>query len=365
MNAATTMRIIEQTLATRWGTTTDIAWPNIPYTPPASASWLKVDVVWGNGVFATKDSWNRTTGILQLAIFAHVGSGDGTLLSLVEQARLIFNRQRLAAPYQSVMFGAASGPVMRFEESWRSAIVTTPFFVEEFAPRPPAIPGLLVWLNGDSFASQENAEKIARWPDLSGHGNDFLQPTVAQQPTIQKGIIGGHPVARFDGTNWLDGNPLAVSIPAGHSVIAVANRTGGGNATIWNGFPTALMGEAHFWSPPGTLIYQTEIATAGFAGAQATVPSLTNVWHVTHLHAPATGYCRFFLDEVEYTAGTLFGSMVSSVLTRVRIGEIGSYPTLSFPLVGDVAEFLVYDHVLTDTERGTTLAAYMGSRYGL
>lgn len=368
MSTATTMRVIEREIETKWGSTTPIAYPNVQFTPPATGSWLKLDVVWGNGTLATKDSWNRTTGILQLAIFAPKGNGDGAGAALAELARTLFNRRRLASPDRAVMFGAASGPVTRFEESWRTFIITTPFQVEELAPQPPDIPGLLVWLNGDSFWGYGDLEYIARWPDLSGHGNDFVQTELTRRPSVQKNVIAGHPVARFDGgTDWLDANPLAVPIPAAHSIITVANRTGGGTGALWHGYVNPQLGELHHWSATagGTLIVQTEPAAGGLASVQATVPSLTGLWHIAHVHMPATGFARLFLDDVEYAPTASSGSMVSSALTRLRLGEVGGAPPSQFSLQGDIAELLVYNHPLTDDERGSALDAYMGSRYGL
>lgn len=134
MTPGAATRVIEQAVETAWGTTTTVAWPNVPFTPDPAASWLKVDFIWGNGALSTKDRLNRTTGVLQLAIFTPKGAGDGVGLSLAETARAIFNRERLVAPNQDIMFGATSGPVARFEESWRSFVLSTPFQVDEVVP---------------------------------------------------------------------------------------------------------------------------------------------------------------------------------------------------------------------------------------
>jgi hypothetical protein len=126
---------VEQAIYSAWGSTTTIAWPNVAFTPPSgSAKWLKVDWIWGNGNVQTKGvtgGRNVVTGVLQLAIYGPKDQGDGALDILAETARAIFNRKRLASPNADVMFGAASGPVRLFEESWRSLVVSVPFRVEE------------------------------------------------------------------------------------------------------------------------------------------------------------------------------------------------------------------------------------------
>src|SRR6266571_3709016 len=95
---------IETALATAWGTTTPISWANVPFMPPDTGSWLKVDFIWGNGAVLTKTvpavgGINSIVGIVQLAVF-----------------------------------GAVSAPVALFEESWRSFVVTAPFRVLETVP---------------------------------------------------------------------------------------------------------------------------------------------------------------------------------------------------------------------------------------
>lgn len=127
------MTAVEAKLATDWasGPNTTVAWPNIPFTPPATASWLKVDWIWGNATEADKDGRHVATGILQLAVFAPKDTGDGAIDSTAQTARAIFNGLRMASPNQDVVFGAASGPVRRNEESWRSVVVSIPVQVYE------------------------------------------------------------------------------------------------------------------------------------------------------------------------------------------------------------------------------------------
>jgi Bacteriophage related domain of unknown function len=136
VSPAAARAVIEQRIESQWGATTVIAWPNVPFTPPATASWLKVDFIWGQGSVMTKGAGglDLVTGVLQLAIFSPKDTGDGASDALAESARAMVNRFRFGSPNESVMFGAASGPVKQFEESWRSVIVSAPFRVHEAVP---------------------------------------------------------------------------------------------------------------------------------------------------------------------------------------------------------------------------------------
>lgn len=121
---------IEAVIAAAVTDDTRISWPNVPFTPPTSGPWFKVDFMWGIGNIGTKDGLTVTTGVLQLVVFDRKDSGDGQLDLQAQAVKALFNRQRMG----EVWFGAASGPVRLFEESWRSLVVSVPFRVLETVP---------------------------------------------------------------------------------------------------------------------------------------------------------------------------------------------------------------------------------------
>ena len=134
MTPAAARPIIEAAIATGWAGATTVAYPNRPFTPPATGNWLKVDFIWGSAQVVTKGTtfgMNSVVGILQITVFGPKGKGDGPLMTLAENARAIVNRRRFASPNADIRFGAASGPRSLFEESWRSLVVSAPFQVVE------------------------------------------------------------------------------------------------------------------------------------------------------------------------------------------------------------------------------------------
>ena len=137
MTPAAANLAIKGAIHTAWvaGPNTPIAFPNVPFTPPAApAKWLRVDLLWGNGAHVTKGvtgGRSATAGVVQLAVFGPKDQGDGGLDTLAQTARALFNRKRLTSPSEDVVFGPASGPVRQFEESWRSLVVSFPFQVYE------------------------------------------------------------------------------------------------------------------------------------------------------------------------------------------------------------------------------------------
>jgi Bacteriophage related domain of unknown function len=130
MTPAAARAAVETALAAAW-TDTPIAWPNVPFTPPDTGHWLKVDWLWGNTSRWTKDGVASIAGVLQLALYGARGAGDGALDTAAEAVRAIFNQVRMASPNADVVFGAVSGPVKLTEESWRTIVVSAPFQVHE------------------------------------------------------------------------------------------------------------------------------------------------------------------------------------------------------------------------------------------
>lgn len=128
------MDVIEPVVAT-WAAAQNItvAYPDVSFNPSGLASWAKLDFIWGTGTIETKDRRGSVTGVMQLAIFGLKDNGDGPLDAIAQTARAVFNQLRFASPNQDVMFGAVSGPVRQFEESWRSLVVSAPFQVWETA----------------------------------------------------------------------------------------------------------------------------------------------------------------------------------------------------------------------------------------
>ncbi len=130
MTPAAAMSAIETIIAAAW-TSTPIAYPNIRFTPPDEGNWIKLDYIWGNGQIYAKGGLGAVTGILQVSVFGPKDVGDGALDTDAETLRALFNQVRLASPNTDVMFGAVSGPLRQFEESWRSIVLSAPFQVLE------------------------------------------------------------------------------------------------------------------------------------------------------------------------------------------------------------------------------------------
>lgn len=92
-----------------------IAYQNVPFTPPNNASWIQTRITWGDSTYltllttssrGTGDGFDRRNGTLVFDIFTPRGNGPGAGLTIAQRAMDLFSRLKL----QNIIFDAASGP---------------------------------------------------------------------------------------------------------------------------------------------------------------------------------------------------------------------------------------------------------------
>lgn len=105
-----------------------------------------------------------------------------------------------------------------------------------FTPR--SIGGLQLWLDASTFetdgSQKDGSDKVSKWSDKSGNGNNATQGTGSLQPTFVVDQINGKPVLNFD----VD----ALSIAAAASI----NNTFSGGATVFFVHETESIGGGAF-----------------------------------------------------------------------------------------------------------------------
>lgn len=69
-----------------------------------------------------------------------------------------------------------------------------------FAQSPDDLPGLELWVRGDSALEVVN-DRLAEWGDLSENERSLTQSNPAFRPLIHEDTLAGHTVIGFDGTN--------------------------------------------------------------------------------------------------------------------------------------------------------------------
>ena len=117
MSLNTIRSAIENRIATEFATAPvlQVAYQNVPFTPPNNASWIQAFISWGDSAYltiltesdrGTGDGFNRVNGALTFNIYSPRGEGPGAGLTIAQRCIDLFSRLQL----QNIKFDAASGP---------------------------------------------------------------------------------------------------------------------------------------------------------------------------------------------------------------------------------------------------------------
>lgn len=98
--------------------------------PPTDAAWLRIDIIWGDTeewTLPTSTGFlNRSTGLIQLTVFAPANQGTVALETYKGYAKAIFSRHQ-----GSGLRCRASRTENLTNEGWLMGVVTTPFEIYE------------------------------------------------------------------------------------------------------------------------------------------------------------------------------------------------------------------------------------------
>ena len=212
---------------------------------------------------------------------------------------------------------------------------------------------LRVWLRADAGTIAGSNGQVSVWSDRSSCGNDAQQGTPGQQPTVVAGVLNGQPAVHFDGSGSFLGwasNPLA-GASAGE-VFAVLRATGPStnNAGLWR------FNEIYSYFP-----YNSGAIYEGFGSDAPHGPIL-----------PSAPLSRFNLYEVSSAPNDWTMRLNEQVLFHTASNTpsfaAGAYwlgqNTQGAFFAGDMAEVLIFDRALNDSER-LVVEAYLAGKYAL
>ena len=206
-----------------------------------------------------------------------------------------------------------------------------------------------LWLKADGVSGTS----VAVWPDQSGLGNAATQSGSGNRPALVANAINGRPVVRFDGAARYLSLPNVMSgATAGEYfvVIKVAAQppTAGRRLMNFGGY----FGTAYPYSD--NQIYDDFGSTKEYVVGTPSQP-LTQ-YHLYSASAQAGSWVSRINGLEQYRSVTNTVSFRSDPV-------LGGRPGADY-FAGDVAEIIVYDQVLTPTQR-RAMEAYLGTKYGL
>lgn len=190
---------------------------------------------------------------------------------------------------------------------------------------------------------------LSQWTDQTANARHFAQATGTLQPTVAASAVNGLPAVRFDATD----DRMSATIPADSSVtiFIVAKLTGStGNTydllTFNSNFSTARLGNTGgnwTWS-------QNQ------AAGNVTVGGPNTNWGVIALRFNSLSSADAYFNggaAVSFDPNDTFATQTSLVLGST-----------SWPVNSDVAEVIVYDSALSNTDLDT-VRNFLGAKYAI
>jgi len=206
----------------------------------------------------------------------------------------------------------------------------------------PVLSGLVMHLKGDAGVST-SGNAVTSWADQTTSGNDLVP--VSGSPTLLPAALNGHSVVSFDGVDDGLGRSGFAALPTGsadRSVFLVVRYLGDGfgGFTWGNSACNETFGV-------GVTATDADLLVQGWCGPNDFPSSVVGQgagW-ITHSVKYESGNFWHYRD------GALIGSGMHAFATASDAIRLGIEQNLNRKIAMDVAEVLVYDRALTETER--------------
>lgn len=199
----------------------------------------------------------------------------------------------------------------------------------------PPVGNLIVHLKADDLST---AGPINTWSDASGNGHDATQDSSGLQPTVVLNALNGKPVVRFDGVNEFMSTGTGAFIssqPNTVFIIGKTNNLGSGDEPFIAGTNTSNRHNVLVRNG----LYRIFAGTGQNGGA-----ATTNFALITAVFNAPTG-SSLWINQSQRLNNVNAGSESLNGL------NIGSNEHKTQFLDGDIAEILVFDTVLSESDR--------------
>jgi hypothetical protein len=218
----------------------------------------------------------------------------------------------------------------------------------------PASLSPILWFDAATGITADAAGLVSQWNDRSATAAHAVQATGSSQPSSIAQSLNGYPVVTF-GTGGIKtlvhSAQLAGTAYTAFYLLRATGESGVGATYYHAGSPST-----------GGLAFASELSVLGqgwgeFDGTNtraSNAASALNAWEI-HAHSPA----KLFKDGAEPTYAA------TSTITAGNITTIGSRAdNVNVYFIGDIAEIVVFDTVLADTDR-QLVEGYLAWKWGL
>jgi hypothetical protein len=219
---------------------------------------------------------------------------------------------------------------------------------------------LALWLKADAGLVQGGSNQpVSQWSDQSGNGMNALQTYANNRPQWEAGALNGLPAVQFNGSSYLnlpdflDGTVGAEAFV----VLRAATNTPPVPSELWT-FGGGRMYHSAYPAPDGSVAEDFGSTAMMSLGVPAQPLNQYNVYEVMGQNGSWAAWLNGML--LASTTNNVYGYNSVPMLGRRFTGGNGVDQYFN----GAVAELLVFNRPLTDSER-TNVNSYLINKYGL
>jgi hypothetical protein len=241
-----------------------------------------------------------------------------------------------------------------------------------------------IWFRADIGAFSDagttaatDGDNVLQWNDQSSSGNNASEDNAGGgspvEPTLETNEVNFNPVIRFSdaqstNNSWLE---TSTNSTAGAMTLISVFKTGqnDGSGTNFTDAPALISGEAAnnndyaLGLGQGRLYINAADNTAYNARSAATyVDNKARIGTATRAQSTAAGSINLYVNSENVATGVSTNTTLNSAAT-FALGNHSVYDA-DGQYEGDMAEAIVYNKVLTETER-TRVESYLAIKYGI
>lgn len=227
---------------------------------------------------------------------------------------------------------------------------------------------LQIWVDGSNIDGQNNAtlsdgSYIDTWVNLSATGiGDFTQASSELQPVLQTNVINGQSVVRFDGSNRLL-NPTTIGNHESGSRQFIFMVVNSDNETTGTALATRGSGPGNGFE----LRYHpdsSQVQYAATGGGSLSIANPGSTFNIIAISRGDGGSTHALNMQANGFDNPLF-SYIAPMLNDSTAGTaLGDRPQGLSPLIGDIAELIVYNRSLTEEEINS-VGYYLAEKYDI
>lgn len=224
--------------------------------------------------------------------------------------------------------------------------------------------GLQLWLKADAGVTTDGSNVVS-WTDQSPNAHVAGAPDIPNAPTLVAAALNGKPVLRFDGLDdeLMIEDSESLSFAEDMTTFFVVKFDDFSTfRAVWAKTNTNLPAPTDWYALPGSgvpRLYRGAGSAAGIGFFDGGVALRTNTY-LTIGFDVAGSQATHYLGSQPTSTGQL-NVIAGDSDTPLYIGTRGDLFTR---MKGDIAEIVLYNRALSETER-TNVVSYLGTKYGI